>query len=268
VTAGEDPRISFVIPAYNEEALVGRSLDSVLASARAIGRPFEVIVVNDGSSDRTAEIARARGAAVIDVSCRQIAAARNAGARAARGEVLVFVDADTCISEGLLQAMLKALDRGAVGGGARVEMEGVSWSWRVAMLVFVFFYMKLFSWAAGCFVFARRAVFQAIGGFDERLFASEEIDLSRRLKRQGRFVILTDQVITSGRKARMNGWWGIIGPLLRFCVRGPSAFHQREGLDLWYDGRREEPAAVPGEEPVRSPPPGPGSPSGNRSRAC
>src|SRR5262245_58908955 len=84
--------ISFVIPAYNEESLLGRTLDAVSDAAGALGRPFEVVVVDDASTDRTAAVARGLGARVVPVNHRQIAATRNAGAREAAGQMLIFVD--------------------------------------------------------------------------------------------------------------------------------------------------------------------------------
>jgi glycosyltransferase involved in cell wall biosynthesis len=90
--------VSFVIPAFNEELLLGRTLCAPNEAARASGHPFEVVVVDDGSTDRTATLAREHGARVIAVNHRQIAATRNAGAREATGEMLIFVDADTIVS--------------------------------------------------------------------------------------------------------------------------------------------------------------------------
>ena len=81
--------ISFVVPAFNEETVLGRTLDSVHAAAAGSGHQYEVIVVDDASTDRTAEIARARGARVVAVAHRQIAAVRNAGARVATGDVII-----------------------------------------------------------------------------------------------------------------------------------------------------------------------------------
>src|SRR6478672_1691757 len=95
---------SFIIPAYNEEQLLGRTLAALTAAARALGQPFEIVVVDDASTDRTAAIAREHGARVVPVRHRQIAATRNAGARSANGEMFVFIDADTVVTDGAVAA--------------------------------------------------------------------------------------------------------------------------------------------------------------------
>jgi GT2 family glycosyltransferase len=93
--------------------------------------------------------------------------------------------------------------------------------------------------AAGCFIFARRDAFESVGGFDEDYFASEEIHLSRALKRKGDFRIISGFVTTSGRKARMFSGREILFQLLRFARGGPAALKRREGLEFWYGGERE-----------------------------
>jgi glycosyltransferase involved in cell wall biosynthesis len=232
--------ISFVVPAHNEEAMLGRALRSIFAAAAATARPFEVIVVDDASTDRTSKIAAAAGARVVRVDLRQISAVRNAGARQARGDVLVFLDADTELPPRTLVAALAALDRGAVGGGARVIFDGpVNILMEFLTFLFVMVWFS-FGWAAGCFIFARRSAFEAVGGFDQQYFIAEEMYLSRALARVGRFVILRQQVITSGRKTRMYSMREMLSKSIRLLLRGPSAFRQREGLDLWYECGREE----------------------------
>jgi glycosyltransferase involved in cell wall biosynthesis len=231
--------ISFIIPAYNEEALLGRTLEQVKVAAEASKREYEVIVVDDASTDRTVAIAQSFGARVVNVSYRQIAAVRNAGAREAGGEILIFVDADTILPERTLLAALDELDRGAVGGGSLVQLdEKPPFLPNLYFKVFNFLWKPL-KYAAGCFVFATRTAFDAAGGFDERYYASEEIWLSRALKAQGRFVILKEPIITSGRKAKLYTPNQLFILAMRLLFKGPKGWQNREGLELWYDGRRE-----------------------------
>lgn len=229
--------ISFVIPAHNEEELIGETLRFLRASAVALGEPFEIIVVDDASTDATARIARDAGAAVERIDRRQIAASRNAGARVARGDLLIFVDADTHVQTETLRQALAAVRGGAVGGGARFVFESGP-RWAHALGKGTVFIMRVLSWAAGCFVFARRDAFEAVGGFDERYFATEELVLSRALKRRGRMVIVPAPVITSGRKQRhftAREMWRQIAAII---VGGRRTLRDREALGFWYGWRR------------------------------
>ena len=230
--------ISFVVPAYNEEKYLGPTLASIHEAARAVGEPYEVVVANDSSTDRTAQIAEESGARVITVEKRQIAAVRNAGARAAQGDTFFFVDADTRIGPAVLGSALQALRDGAIGGGAGVEMdEGApAWTHRVMALLLPFFY--LMKWAAGCFLFCRRDAFEAAGGFDETYYAAEEIHMSQALKRHGRFVILRDRVVTSSRKAEGQSPWSMLWLMVRLVVRSPLGVKERKHADFWYKVRR------------------------------
>jgi len=234
--------ISFIIPAHNEESLIAQSIDAIHLAARdsdGVITRYEIIVVNDASTDRTAEIARERGATVIDVLKRQIAAVRNAGAGIARGDGFVFVDADTILPPHTLRAALRHLRNGGVGGGSGLRMDGeIPLLGRVYMKLFMLVWRPL-KYAAGCFIFCTRDAFEKAGGFDERFFASEEIWLSKALKQQGRFVILREHVITSGRKVRMYTPLQLFGISLRLLWKGPKSWQQREGLELWYDAKRE-----------------------------
>ena len=92
--------LSFIIPAHDEELLLGATLGSLHAAAVLIGASYEVVVVDDASTDSTASIAAANGARVISVNHRKIGAARNAGAQHATGALLIFVDADTIVPLG------------------------------------------------------------------------------------------------------------------------------------------------------------------------
>ena len=196
---------------------------------------FEIIVVDDGSTDRTATIAAAQGARIVGTDVRQIAAARNAGARAALGDRLIFVDADTIVPSTTLRAALEQMDAGAVGGGASPVFEPGTPRWARWTIGVTVWFMRAVGWAAGCFLFATRDAFERAGGFDERYFASEEIHLSRALKRVGRVVVLRERVITSGRKARTY----TAGRALWLAIRmlRPGALRRRDRLEFWYRKR-------------------------------
>ena len=232
--------ISFVVPAHNEERLLGRTLAAIHTATRELATPYELIVVDDASTDGTASVARASGARVVDVRIRQIARVRNAGAAATTGDTLIFIDADTIVPPSTLRATLAALDRGAIGGGASVYIDGRLPLWvRLLMPPFRMSF-RIGGLAAGCYVFCRRTAFLAIGGFDERLYAAEEIALSLALRRRGRFVVLRDPVITSGRKVRTHSAWEVVQLLLGLLRHGPGLLKTRDGLTLWYGERRDD----------------------------
>lgn len=232
--------ISFVVPAHNEEALIATTLSAIAGAARDSGEEWEIVVVDDASTDATAALAEAAGARVIHVDYRQIARTRNAGARVAGGETLIFVDADTLIDEKVVKATLRALRSGAVGGGASLRFDGrIPWHGRM-LIWLVRCSMRAARLAAGCYVFSRRAAFEAVGGFDEKLFAGEELALSRALAKQGRVVILREPVLSSGRKLRTHSGWEILRLIAAVSIRGQRSLHSREHLDLWYGDRRRE----------------------------
>src|SRR3954454_8997326 len=213
--------LSFIVPAYNEEHELPRALASIRHAAEAARQPFEIVVVDDASTDATAEIAKAAGAMVVPVSYRQIAAVRNAGARAARGDIFFFVDADTSISPIHVTAALSALETGCVGGGARVVPEGPVPLWgRVFVHIFSVFYFTLSKLGAGAFLFTTRENFRAIGGFDDELFAGEEIYFTLALRKLGRFKLLREPIVTSGRKLRMHSAAFILKRTFALIVAG------------------------------------------------
>jgi glycosyltransferase involved in cell wall biosynthesis len=233
--------LSFIVPAHNEEQLLGQTLSSIHGAARRVGEPYEVVVVDDASTDETGAIAARLGARVLRVNNRQIAATRNAGAAAARGEVFFFVDADTLASAAAVRAAVTALRRGAVGGGfvSRFDRRLPLW----ARLVFPAGVLgqRLLKIVGGCFLFCTRQAFRNAGGFCERYFAAEETAFVAALKRQGRFVIPPGYVVTSGRKFGVLSARQAIGLLIRLAAGGPESFRRREGLEIWYGPRQDGP---------------------------
>jgi glycosyltransferase involved in cell wall biosynthesis len=237
--------ISFVIPAHNEEAYLPATLDALLAAADAVGRPYEVVVVNDASTDRTAEVAHRPRVRVLDVDHRQIAATRNAGARAAVGDPLFFVDADTLANADAIAAALRALEQGAVGGGCHFHYAGWTPWWARLLLPVGNAGGRLLRVAGGAFLFCLRSEFEAVGGFCERYFAAEDAAFVKALKRRGRFVVPRPTVLTSNRKVRTMALWRAIAELFRFVVRGPESYRSRDGLGLWYGPEARDQIAEP-----------------------
>lgn len=236
--------ISFVVPAYNEEGLIGRTLDALTDAGTALGLPFEIVVADDGSTDRTAAIARARGARVVPVRHRQIARTRNAGAKAATGDMLVFVDADTVVTGTAVRGAVDAMRAGAVGGGSAVRFDGHVPLYGHLLLGTLLPIYRLLRLASGSFLFCTRAAFDAVGGFDEALFAGEEVALCRALHRQGRVVVLRECVITSGRRIRSYSAREFVAVMLRIALSGPRGVRRRAGLEPWYGERRRDPGGL------------------------
>ena len=231
--------ISFIVPAYNEEHELSGTLAAIREAASGATQPYEIIVVDDASTDATPEIASQAGAKVIPINRRQIAAARNAGGRAAQGEYLFFVDADTRINRAHVIGGIATLEAGCAGGGARVAMDGFVPFWgRMLLRGFSLVYFGL-NLGAGAFLFTTRRNFDVIGGFDEQYFAGEEVYFSLELRKLGAFKVLREPVVTSARKLRMYPAKQFLCEFFGAIVRGPRGVRSREKLNLWYDGKRE-----------------------------
>jgi glycosyltransferase involved in cell wall biosynthesis len=241
------PDYSVVVPAFDEERYLPRTLESLRAAMASVPWRGEVIVCDNASTDATAAIAAAAGARVVPEPVHRIARVRNAGAAEARGRWLVFVDADTEVPPGTLRAALARLDAGThAGGGSVLEMPATGS--RSADLV-VRTWNRLsrrFQLAAGSFVWVRREAFEAVGGFPESVYAGEEIGFARAVRRWGkarglRFEVLDGiPVRTSARKVEWYPAWMLLGTMvvLTLC---PLLLRSRTFCRIWY--RRPVPAA-------------------------
>ena len=234
-------KISVLIPAYNEEQLIGGVIDSVQQSFAGLpSRSYEIVVCDNNSTDRTAEIARSKGARVVFEAHNQIARARNRAAKNADGDWLIFLDGDTYLNTDLLRNSLAAIDSGRVcGGGAVLVFD------RRAIGFFAWVLMKTwnrmsarFGLAAGSYLFCLREAWVETGGFDEAFYAGEEIFFSKKLKQWARdrglkFQVLTGTpIVTSARKMEWYGQWALISKMLQLAL--PGSIQRREKCDLWY----------------------------------
>lgn len=240
-------KISVIVPAFNEEKLLGASLAEIQSAAAAFrdrGWPFELVVCDNNSTDRTAEIARAAGAVVVFEPVNQIARARNAGAAAATGDWLVFVDADTHPSRELFAEVAEKIAGGrTLAGGATIRLD--------EKLLVAGFITHLWNWAsrihrlmAGSFIFVEAAAFRRLGGFSSELYAAEELELSQRLKKlareAGRKMVILHRhpVRTSARKMSLYTPRELGGFFLRSVFNHRRTVRDPQAAYLWYDGRR------------------------------
>lgn len=184
---------SIIIPAKNEEHNIGRCLDSINAMDFDRER-FEILLIDNGSSDRTAEIAADRGARVFiqpDVTISQL---RNFGSSQAKGRILAFLDADCTVAENWLEEAARYLDDTAMAcfGSPPVVPDNATWvqqAWfqvrRKKQQV------EEVAWLESMNMFVRRDIFLEVGGFNEDLITCEDYDLSLRLQKHG--PIIADQ---------------------------------------------------------------------------
>jgi rSAM/selenodomain-associated transferase 2 len=194
-------RISIIMPMLNEERTVAATLAALSPLA-----PDEVIVVDGGSTDRTRDIVGHTSATLL-MAPRGRAQQMNRGARAARGEVLLFLHADTRLPASALADVRAAMaDPRCVGGRFDVRLDRDDWMFRLIGTL-INLRSRLTKSATGDqAIFVRRTIFEDIGGFPN-LPLMEDIALSRLLKQKGQVACLKAQVITSARRWEQEGVW-------------------------------------------------------------
>ena len=198
-------KFSVIIPAFNEEKLLPATLQAVRRAAANL--PCEIIVVDNESTDKTAEIATAAGVKVCAESEHNIARVRNTGAQNARGEVLIFIDADTLVPDTLFQKILGIMkDEKVFGGAVAVEYGKFERAWMRYYMYGWKFWERFFNMKQGAAQFCRKAAFEKLGGYDTTIFVGEDIEFYWRLTkfaraRGGRLTFIEEpKVITSTRR--------------------------------------------------------------------
>ncbi|MER2512662.1 MAG: glycosyltransferase [Nitrosomonas ureae] len=240
-------RLSIIVPAFNEEQLILDCLNSIQESVSANSKPgftYEIIVVDNNSTDKTAQLATQAGAIVVFEPINQIGRARNSGAAVATGDWLLFVDADSLLNVNMVADILRLIESGKyVGCGSVMHMPNLPWWGNAAMQLWTVLSIT-FRWASGALVVCRTDAFRDVGGFNQELFAADEIDLSQLLKKWGckhglKFTILTRYpLITSPRKVQLYTGREIAMQFFSVLFSPRKALQNKKKLPIWYDGRR------------------------------
>ncbi len=231
--------ISVIIPAWNEADYLPKTIKALQHAVAGLPLCSEIIVVDNDSSDETAALARAAGVRVVHEPEHRIASVRNTGASAAHGDWLLFVDADTQVTPAQLNAVCLAIKHGCAGGGAPIGFDRLDSTGQRLGLAAWNALSRHLRLAAGCFVFARADLHRAIGGFNERLYAGDELGYSRALRRAARargldFRILdVSPVISSARKVEWFKPWQHALVLFTFLIF-PWAGHFKRLSWFWY----------------------------------
>ena len=244
-TDSAKPRISVVIPAHNEERYVARCISSIRKAADVYGGDVEIIVVCNRCTDATEAIAKANGARVVHDETRCIASVRNAGIKAAMGNIIVTIDCDNRMTEGTLAEIAELLTSGRyIGGGAPIRFERYSFPlWCNDLLCRISFDIT----GLYCGIFwAEKRTFDAVGGFVEKK-AMEDAATAKCIRKYGkqqgkRYTTLRqNHLINSTRKYDDLGDWLYFRLMFRNAGTFlKAAFGHTEDMDklldeLFYD---------------------------------
>ncbi len=238
--------MSIVVPAYNEEKALPLTLASInhalLELQTHVNIKSEIIVVDNVSTDSTAEVAKSFGARVIRHETRNIASVRNAGIQAAANELVLTIDADTLVPKHAFIKIWQSMKTGRyVGGGVRVGVSGPRKTFKILVTTLDAAMFMVTRLSGGLFFFDKQAAI-AIGGFPEGFMAAEDIAFARQLKRFGaktglKFLNLhTVRILTMDRKKAS------ISQSLRAFGSGIKAYLgfklSNQELSYWYDPDR------------------------------
>jgi len=205
-------KISIVIPAYNEEKYIGKTLESA-KKLDTNGWDIEILVINGGSTDKTAEVARSCGARVVDEPHKGIGFARQEGLKHATGEIVFFTDADTIVPPDWLKKHIAALTKEdcVLSFGTFRLSDGNFPYYHVTNYIqpySIALSYRLFKapLAPGQNIACKKDAALKIGGFDEKLELLEDADFAMRMQRIGKVVFLPDCIVISSGRRSKEGW--------------------------------------------------------------
>ncbi|MDP2717652.1 MAG: glycosyltransferase, partial [Candidatus Micrarchaeota archaeon] len=208
--------LSAIVPALNEEKLIASTLSHL---KRSVPKGTQIILADGHSSDRTRAIAKKYANVVREARKKgtSIASGRNAGVRLATGDILLFCDADTRPDKAFVNEALQILRKqpDVVSVGCEIKPDVPDWNTQLFfsflnLIVRVSTFLKNPVIAGNCVLY-RASAFRQVGGFDESMHASEDQDLSQRIAKVGKVVLLTQFTAkTSNRRLEHEGWFGLL----------------------------------------------------------
>jgi glycosyltransferase involved in cell wall biosynthesis len=209
LSSGGNPlSISVIIPAYNEEKYLPATLKAL---ARQNYRKFEVIVVGNGCTDRTEEVSRPLCDRFLYLEEKGLSKARNLGGKKARGELLLFLDADTLLAPEALEMVASRFDRTCAAGTVKGKPDTPRLTYRsLYLLKNLAHTLKIHRGSSGVML-CWRDHFKEVDGFDEQLHVRENSDLLNRLARYGKYICINETAaVTSMRRYDQKGFWEMI----------------------------------------------------------
>ena len=188
------PMISVIVPAHNEEAYLGATLDAL--NQQDYGN-FEILVVANGCTDRTADVAREKCSRLVTLEAKGLGVSRNLGGHLAAGDLLVFLDADTILEPHALRTIAEQFTRRNAGGTLKGQPDSNRFAYRVIYGLKNFMHRFVVRNGSSGVIICWKDQFDQVGGFNEHLELRENSELIRRLKRFGGYRYIGDTAATT-----------------------------------------------------------------------
>lgn len=238
-----NPIISIIIPAYNEEKYLPEGLTAIKTAMKRVTFAVEVIVVDNGSTDRTSQIAKDWGAKVVYESVHKIARVRNTGVKSACGEIILTVDADSKMHPNTLKTVYELMqNEEIIGGSVRVILNEKSLKAFIAVLLLRIIVHGLMQLGGGIY-FCRKRDFDAIGGFNEELYAAEDLDFAAKLKSLGKKQnkkylkeIKSIPLTTSARKLHLVQKFDLLKLIIRLILSPRRLIREKDAWKILFYG--------------------------------
>ena len=200
--------ISVIIPAHNEEAYLRATLNALRKQHYS---NCEVIVVANGCTDRTEDVAREHCDRLVVLSQKSLGVARNLGARMAKGELLIFLDADTLLERNALRTIASQFTRRYAAGTVKGKPDSKRFAYRMIYGLKNFVHFSSIHQGSSGVILCWKDQFIRLGGFKEQMEVRENSDLIKRLKRFGRYnYIRHASAVTSMRRYDRRGVWRMV----------------------------------------------------------